>query len=100
MDWKDFFKPDWNKIVLFVILFLILPTPSYVIYPCTLEFGSYCPPPGWTIIPFTGFGILIDTLEGQFNSNYSTPFLFSLITSYLLSCLIVFAYNKYRGKKL
>ena len=56
MDWKEFLKPDWRKVVVFVILVLILPIPSMSgfscygcseikpIYPQQMKTSSYPPP--------------------------------------------------------
>ena len=101
---KEFLKPTKEKVILWIILFLI--SPAYLIdLPCLASMGAPCSPTEF--IPLFG-GVV--TLVGIANnliiginylfSNISVPFLTSmLILSYLLSCLIIFAYNKFRTKK-
>ena len=83
---KQFLKPDWRKIAVFVILFII---------PFFIE-------PLWTGFPLGFIPILCIEL-GSCVLDYSIinyPFLMTdLIIWYLLSCLIVWIYDKFRKKK-
>jgi hypothetical protein len=89
MDWKQFLKPDWKKILLTVILFLIstryvsflgLDAPYYIGFPINVYYMA-----GWPMSTkgFFYLGIVID-----------------LIFYYLISCLIVWIYDKVRKKRI
>lgn len=89
MNWKEFLKPDLRKIVVFIILFISssfiyfntdfyflgFPMSFYVRTPC---FGLTCP--GW-IWGFSLQYLLVD-----------------LVIWYLVSCLIVWIYDKVKKK--
>jgi len=79
MDLKKFLKPDWRKIVIFVILFIIFSFLSLIlsmIYICSPSINIGCPPLGIEL----GVFILL--------------FIISFFISYLLSCLIIWIYDK------
>jgi hypothetical protein len=88
MNWKKSLKPDWKKIVLTVILFLIstrytytlgLDAPTSYGFPISVyQLGGW--PAGYT--GFLYIGIVID-----------------LIFYYLISCLIIWFYDKKSKKK-
>ena len=77
MNWKEFLKPNWKKIIIFVIIFIITHTeeiPSvwkYVYQQVLINYGA---------ISFT-FILIIDAL-----------------IIYFLSCLIVWIYDKVKKK--
>lgn len=94
MNFKEFFKPNAKKIIIFTILFIIF-------------------------VPFINFDTGIGCIKAPCNAGETgslLTFLFSsykfyiyyinyfnlvigLIISYLISCLIVFVYNKFKEKK-
>ncbi len=81
-DWKQFLKPDWRKIVIFAIslvtLFLYQPT-----------FG----------IRLVGFPLTV-MVKDMFGTRYSVPaIIINLIFWYLLSCLLIWFYDKSRKKQ-
>ena len=80
MNVKQFLKPDWRKIVLTIVLMIIpsLFITSYSIYVASCVGCGY-------FFNFESFGIL---------------FVISLIITYLLSCFIVWVYDKFRKKKV
>jgi len=88
MDWKQFLKPDWRKIVLFLVLLNFVPMPLV----CYYALGG-C---GEMFI-VAGFIFFLTVLM--------TPLIMIVIAipliilSYLLSCLIIWIYDKFKGKK-
>ena len=101
MDWKEFLKPDLRKILVFVILSLILyfipidasyeswdvqglPIPAYICYK------------GEELTPFVSFWLINMPMPP---CGFIYQFLIiDLIFWYLLSCLIVWVYNKVKKK--
>jgi len=107
MTLKQFLKPDWRKIV--ITLFFIL------IFPLQYWNGILCemcvPPQPCSCSPFN-FGPAIigwyftweDNIGGSFAMDVLQGILIQLLLiglpiSYLLSCLIIWIYDKYKGKK-
>jgi hypothetical protein len=101
---KEFLKPTKGKIILFILLFMFFNPwtfrPAFVDYKECLP-GEECseiPPCGtkcWAYFPF----IFSDYRLTEYIYLYNPIFLISPIINYLLSCLIIFAYNKFRGRK-
>ena len=113
---KQFLKPDWRKIVLFLMLFMFCP----IIFPwlstshCVrtevyIEGFNYQCEPQWTISYGWVFSAIINEAEripswtiapfevkGLPPAWYPFYYIYHLFFSYFLSCLIVFAYNKFR----
>jgi predicted membrane protein len=94
---KQFLKPDWRKIVLFVVLIIILP-----IFPQNLCQDTVCLIP----IPFSIILAAFINTSIKNGINYFTdPFgnfiiiIIVFIIEFLLSCLIVWIYDKFRKKK-
>ena len=96
MNWKEFLKPDWKKIVIFVILFILfsflMNNPFYIEdkgFPLVyLDFAVYGP-------SLLASGTLIDYRGPIFSiMNLVVDFIFW----YLLSCLIIWVYNKVKKK--
>ncbi len=112
---KQFLKPEWKKaliFIVFIILFLILPLG--IEYnnnfcdtdPCPFGVGVHTLIYGFplkynSISAF--FDINIDTLSLPFrvfdNINYTNLFV-DLLFWYFISCLIIFAWDKVRNKKI
>lgn len=94
MNWKEFLKPDWRKIVIFVILFVML-----------IIIANLYPPkliPSWLenlniIFYFPDF-FIFEILKLSI-STVIFLFILDLIYWYLLSCLIVWVYDKVKKKK-
>ena len=94
---KQFLKPDWRKIVILVVLFIIsVPTPSmfnlfsnfetrYAVYAFGVPFGFFYISPVVELAPEIYFDFI-----GLFGN---------IIIWYVLSCLIVWIYDKFREKK-
>jgi len=74
MNWKEFLKPDWKKILIAIILFAI----DRFIY-------QY----------MTGVVLNSNPLS---TSEVILNHIFAFIVFYLISCLIVWIYNKVRKK--
>jgi hypothetical protein len=94
MNWKEFLKPDWRKLLIAVIL-------------CGITYGLlYCFLPETECLPKTVVN-LIGGPEAFFESLFDL-FLFldvpisekisAIIISYLLSCLIFYFYDKNKKK--
>lgn len=94
MKWKEFLKPDWRKIVIFLILIFIvifLIGIPYWAYPMC-EPGGKCP----LLFHFTPPNKIISSnihLLNGFRIDWLT-FIVELLIIYILSCLIVWIYGK------
>lgn len=92
MNWKEFFKPNEIKIVLTVIFFLV----SIIIFKDNFTPQIYV---GFPLLFYLkSFGDMVN--PGPDKIIYQNLFI-DLILWYLLSCLIMFIYEKYvkRGRK-
>jgi len=99
VNWKDFFRPDWKKIILtFIITFLnfvyILslfgkePTFISYIFWWPIVIGSLLCPVTYDV-PFSLLDLPCIIIF----------YIINLIYWYLLSCLIFFIYDKFKGVK-
>lgn len=93
-NWKEFFKPTKIKIILFIIL-LIVSFLNLVGGVCTASIPAIC---------FYGIGfpfVVNITLTGYSITNIGIiELIVDIIFWYLISCLMIFAYNKTKKKKL
>jgi hypothetical protein len=88
MKWKEFLKPDWRKIVIFIIT--ILPTSYYfLINSRNIEDCFY----SLLCFEITHRGDVLNVI-------LKLPSLIPLIISYLVSCLIVYVYDKVKKKRI
>jgi len=97
MNWKQFLKPNWRKILIFVILIFLS---SFFIW-------NFLPVEWMGIgfpIPFyemqwgaPAFGISQQPVETSINS---IGLIADIIFWYLMSCLIVWFYDKFRKKSI
>ena len=96
MNWKGFLKPDWKKIIIFIILLIIFLPFKYVVSAALpiIWAGRGLPLP-----------IYIDILvgEGMVWTTINYPLLgvlliIDLIFWYFLSCFIVWIYDKVKKK--
>jgi len=97
MKWKQFLKPDWRKIVIFVILFISIPFIfSYFVY---VSLSEICKEPGLPPQPnipnYCHFSILDFML--LFIAKLENVILL-IIAFYLTSCLVVWVYDKVKKK--
>lgn len=79
MTFKDFIKLSWAKVILTIVLFIL----SLAIFEIPIKICLIVQ----TLPPLTECSVNIVGL------------ILNLIISYLISCLIVFTYNRIRGKK-
>jgi len=101
MGLKKFFKPTKSKVLLGILIFTIFPFKSSACYGFG-KCGGWIPFGGlmhsWGFIHWTGTWLF----KGYTISNYPLSMLPSIILmlffSYLISCLIIFIYNKLRKK--
>lgn len=114
MSWKDFLKPTWVKVLLFLLLFLFFPILFLWLEKACMKTEVYNPntPPcefqwrisiGW--IPSAIINELERTWTAEpFDINslpamwYPFYYIYHLFFVYFLSCLIVWIYNKVRKK--
>lgn len=98
MNWKEFLKPDFKRIVVFIIIFIIF---SFIPIWTTIRCFT------WECMPGPTTSSFFDSLESMknkefFDFRYFTPwiilFFVSLILSYILSCFIVWVYDKVKKK--
>ncbi len=99
MTLKQFLKPDWRKIVVFVVLFIptaVIPNFGFGIWWGGADIGiSYGFP-----FNFYGYGGGPELLPGEFIPVYFhyEAIVENIIIWYLLSCLIVWIYDKVRKR--
>jgi len=101
---KQFLKPDWRKIVIFIIVLIVIY--FLPIYPCQTIISPWMGRPRHTKTEFIpvwyviskrfNWGIKSDPLQ-TWNCN-PLFILFLLIVLYLLSCLIIWIYDKVKKK--
>ena len=96
---KQFLKPDWRKIMITIILvifpiYYLLELNPFIEILAILGFLLILPS-AFVLLLFYEMGI-INTLI--FEANIPQLILISSIIYYLLICLIVFIYNKYKKK--
>lgn len=98
----EFLKPTVKKIILFFILFLILPITTLPMFGTPEICGSHgCTYYHW--IPLGGLRFIFGLIDGGNNafmitSNYIYKGGTLIIVSYLLSCLIIYFTDKFSGK--
>jgi len=99
MDWKEFLKPDWRKIVLTVIIFLLITFLPLLLGFCapisTLVGGKQCLLVIQPLFMFLPSGSI--SYKPIATGLYFVPSLYwilDIIFYYLLSCLIVWIYDK------
>ena len=81
MNWKEFFKPTIWKIIIFIILIIFS---LILIYKLGLNNLTVC------------LGTECPTIEESARSLTLLSLPFILIVGYLISCLIIYVYNKIR----
>ncbi len=99
MTLKQFLKPDWRKILIFVILLIISTFIGYNEANC-MSFGGGCTHSYG--FPFTIYSIHQSAYmpsplpkTTHFNPTFIIP---NIIIWYLLSCLIIWIYDKFRKR--
>ncbi|MBU3904641.1 MAG: hypothetical protein KJ906_00635 [Nanoarchaeota archaeon] len=87
MNWKEFLKPHWKKIILAIIILSVLPFPFYNVIACdTAKVVGSCPQSGWTLQPFL---LPIMLIHFEFELEFFIYLILFVATSYLISCLII-----------
>ncbi len=105
---KEFFRPTKAKIILWIILFVAFPWKEQGVCTSTLELNSIpiCP----NISFFEGFFYLLGffwflskLFRGinyfDYEGSLILPLITMLVVSYLLSCLLVFIFEKIKKQK-
>jgi hypothetical protein len=101
MNWKHFLKPDWRKIVLFII-FCVLAVILWV-YGHFAPSGPYIKTGILLIQYYIEKVIFLLLIPGvyiitRFVVNFYVILLVNIVYLYLLSCLIIWFYDKFRKK--
>jgi hypothetical protein len=112
MNWKEFLKPDWRKIVITVIILLFIPLPIWSNMDVSIYYSHHNLPIGSPLPSFENLpvgpiiNVLIASDEfyniGSFYSDileYPLLLIGAVVISYLLFCLIVWIYEKYSKKR-
>jgi len=97
MNWKEFLKPDWKKIILTLGLFVLFSSISLVYGPICFE---GCINFGFPYIFYSkiGVGFSNEVQEFTVHTNYYSMFI-DVVIWYLFSCLIFWIYDKFKKKK-
>jgi hypothetical protein len=91
MNLKNFLKPDWRKIVLSVILLLWYLSSILI---AIAEEGGFN-----SVLHFIAvFGMLIFFPFSLFYIFFPVDIILSILYTYLLSCLIIWVYDKRKKK--
>jgi len=96
MNWKQFLKPNWKKIVIFLIIAYLGSAFIFSGYGEHIEFIKIIPTPLYWILFFT-FDIMFLILVSFIRNGELCLFL-SIFYWYLLSCLILWIYDTYFKK--
>ncbi len=105
---KQFLKPDKWKVIVFVILVLVNVVLIYTrnpVGPLLPQVGEYIEEYGIPFIFYTYHGCptfppeMLKDIDCPTTTFNAYPFVLNVILWYLVSCLIIFAYNKFRIKK-
>jgi hypothetical protein len=93
MTLKQFLKPDWRKIVIFVVLFVL----AVIIIPIiNARFGLYTVSIGFPL-PFYSCTFLVE-LGSLCSFTGYTYIIIDILIWYLLSCLTVWIYDTLRKR--
>jgi phosphatidylserine synthase len=95
MNWKKFLKPDWRKIVIFVILFVI----GFITFLISSSFGVRVIPDSATEVLIAIFLPTIFITQFLGSSNIGFILILTMVYWYILSCLIVWIYDRFRKVK-
>jgi hypothetical protein len=103
MNWKEFLKPDWRKIALTIIIFLFFI--GYWVYNFFVGIFGWCEPCNHEYyLPWEsgacghcGYPDLLTYILIEIY--WPLAIIIALFISYLLSCLIVWIYDKFRKVK-
>lgn len=93
MNIKQFLNPDWRKIVVFAITLVFM---FLYVYNCYPPYSSgICEARGFSLIYYNYHTVSKMPPEGE-TSIFYLELIIDLITWYLLSCIIVFIYDKFK----
>lgn len=95
MKWKRFLRPDWGKIVFFIVIFALLF--FLPILPVIITIPTPAGVEGRFLILWTSFYEIL-FLPGYRAKHMIVPILIYCFISYLLSCFIVCIYDKVKKK--
>lgn len=98
MNWKEFLKPDLRKIIISAIIFIFFPLPVYFQSAGCFTGGLGCKQ-YWTIM-YYGLRLFESIQQGPIFSLGDIVFLLAIIAlSYILSCILISAYDKIKSQK-
>ena len=95
MTIKQFLKPDWRKTVIFVVLFVI----GFITFLISSSFGIRVIPDSATEVLIAIFLPIIFITQSLGSSNIEFILSLAIIYWYILSCFIVWIYDKVKKKK-
>lgn len=109
MEWKEFFRPDWKKLVLFIIMVMIERIINTFILGYYLVYGIKLP----SVIILTPFDILNRMMVPILVTPDKTPLIqlsfdtfiggltqsLNLLWQYFLACLIIFIFHNFIKKR-
>lgn len=90
MNWKEFLKPDFKKIIIFAIIIILLFLLSITIYRSYPSTGYPLPIQKVVSLGEPGRPVMLTAEYDYIN------ILINLVIWYLISCVIIFIYNKYK----
>jgi len=97
MNWKGFLKPEWRNIVIFVFLIIVTSSiPNLFVEGADIGINYGFP------FNFYGYGGGPELLPGQSIPTYLRyeALIEDVVIWYLLSCLIVWVYDKVKKKRI
>ena len=94
MNWKEFLKPDLRKIVITIILFI--PSFFIVFFMCFPQGNFICDIFRLQFLILVPIFVILDLSQSLFV--LVLQIISDIIFLYLLSCLIVWVYDKYKKK--
>jgi len=96
MTIKQFLKPDWRKFVIFLLFFIL----TYIwVYDCgDINSSISCEAHGFPMTYWSHYTISKIPLQAENTISYF-ELIADLIIWYLLSCLVIWIYDKVKKKK-
>ncbi len=114
MDYKEFLRPDWRRILLAILIILFMPiTTDYIFVDCAPCETPPCDCPGGGPVIGNLFSEIMNYASGSnycifcnkthyanFSRNQMTTLFFYIIISYPISCLTIYVWDKFKVRKM
>ena len=98
-DWKEFLSFCWRKIVISIVIFLIFPLPVYTYSGGCVAAVKFPDCRQYLTIKLSGLRLFDPIVHGFIFVDDLIFLLAVIVSSYILSCVIVSAYDKLKTKK-